>query len=205
MRKMWKMPKMQTWIVQGLILAGLLVAPPVAASAGGIYRWTTKDGTVAFTDDPKRIPPRYRHEAVEQPARSLASYRHYTPEETAKSGAETQTYLKRLDARIAQLEAINESAAPAAQREAQAATSRTRTLYQLAGRTAISVPTSGGATSGSDEPLVVQQERVRDPHGIATRHVTVIRQGNRIISVVEGESTESGAQWPRFQQLTGDQ
>lgn len=203
MRKMQTMPKMRIWTMQALILAGLLLAPPVAASAGGIYRWTTADGTVSFTDDAKRIPAHYRKEAVEQPAKSLASYPHYTPEETGKTNAETASYLKQLDARIAHLEAINASAA-AGTRGATATASDTRTLYQLAGRTAISIPTGGEGTSSS-LPLVVQQERVRDPHGIATRHVTVIRQGKRIISVVEGESTESSGTWPRFKELTGDQ
>lgn len=203
MRKMQTMPKMRIWTMPALILAGLLLAPPVAASAGGIYRWTTADGTVAFTDDAKRIPAHYRKEAVEQPAKSLTSYRHFTPDESGKTNAETASYLKQLDARIAHLAAINASAATQTRGEA-GTVSRTRTLYQLAGRTAISIPSSAEG-SGSDLPLVVEQERVRDPHGIATRHVTVIRQGKRIISVVEGESTESSGSWPRFKELTGDQ
>jgi hypothetical protein len=201
------MRKMRMWLVQTLLLAGLLLAHPVAAAAGGIYRWTTADGTVAFTDDPKRIPARYRQHAVAVPAANLEGYRHFTPESAPRDSASTEAYLRRLDARIDRLSAINASEQPAIRHEGTVTVHGTRTVYGLTGGTAVSIPngTEGAQAIHSDKPLVVEQARVRDPNGSVTRHVTVIRQGDRIISVVEGEATESSASWPRYQQLTGDE
>jgi len=33
--------------------------------------------------------------------------------------------------------------------------------------------------------VIVEEMRVRDPDSIATRHVTVVRQGDRVLSVVK--------------------
>ena len=38
----------------------LLVALGAPAAAGTLFKWVAEDGSVAFTDDPERIPERYR-------------------------------------------------------------------------------------------------------------------------------------------------
>ena len=43
--------------------------------------------------------------------------------------------------------------------------------------------------------MVVEQRRVRDRNNISTTHVTVVRQGDRILSVVRPESAHDRADW----------
>jgi hypothetical protein len=45
------------------LLAVSLAAAPLAAAAGEIYRWTDENGKLHFTQDPERIPPRYRYQS----------------------------------------------------------------------------------------------------------------------------------------------
>lgn len=52
---------------------------PNVATAGEVCSWTTPDGVLEFTDDPKRIPVRYRQEAHCRPMPTLADYHRFTP------------------------------------------------------------------------------------------------------------------------------
>ena len=65
--------------VVGLGLAG-------AASAGTVYSWQTEDGTIAYTDDRKRIPSRYREQAKARSMKQLSSYKRYTESEMNLEG-----------------------------------------------------------------------------------------------------------------------
>ena len=50
------------WLVGGIFLAGVL-ADTVNAT---VYEWTDEQGVVSFTDDPDKIPLRYRTKAKKQ-------------------------------------------------------------------------------------------------------------------------------------------
>jgi hypothetical protein len=52
------------WKVPGLALVFMLVLPS-AALAGAVYQWTDADGGIHFTDDPSKIPSKFRN-TVEQ-------------------------------------------------------------------------------------------------------------------------------------------
>ena len=43
-----------------MLLGALAIGLATPAAAGTVYRWTTEAGTVAYTDDAKRVPARYR-------------------------------------------------------------------------------------------------------------------------------------------------
>jgi hypothetical protein len=48
-----------------LLLAVPLLATSAAPSFGGpIYQWTDEEGNIGFTDDPARIPAKYRRNAI---------------------------------------------------------------------------------------------------------------------------------------------
>jgi hypothetical protein len=47
-----------------------------------VHMWVTDEGTLAFTDDPKRIPPRYAEQAQAMELLSLDDYARFTPIKT---------------------------------------------------------------------------------------------------------------------------
>jgi hypothetical protein len=174
------------------LLAAALAGP---ASAGSVYRWTADDGSVAFADDLKKVPSQYRASAKVVRTGDLGSYARYTPAETRAAARERSL---QLEERLERLRELNEVPRVA---PAPARVSRTDTILQLDNRTAIAIPNDG---SDSGEPVVVEQRRVRDRNNISTTHVTVVRQGDQIISVVRPESAHDRADWPDESELLGE-
>ena len=174
------------------LLTALIAGP---ASAGSVYRWTAADGSVAFSDDAKKIPSQYRASAKLVRTGDLGGYARYTPAETRAASRERSL---QLEERLVRLREMNET--PALVR-APARVSQTSTILQLDNRTAITIPNERLA---SDEPLVVEQRRVRDRNNISTTHVTVVRQGDQIISVVRPESAHDRADWADESELLGE-
>ena len=176
-----------------LEVVGSLLAVAMATSAAGetVYRWTAPDGSVAFTDDAKRIPAQYREQAQRTRTGDLASYGRYTPSRAGASSREAQ-----LAERLERLRAINATGdAPAPRAHAA---SGTQTIFQLDNRSSIAIPNDQLV---GDEPVVVEQRRVRDRNNISTTHVTVVRQGDRILSVVRPESAHDRADWADEREL----
>ena len=83
-----------------LTLVGFVSAAVAAPAAAGIaYQWTTGEGTVAFTDDPKRIPAKYKDAAVKRDLGKLKSYPRFTVSKTTSEAS----YAERIDARLEEL------------------------------------------------------------------------------------------------------
>lgn len=180
-----------------LCLTGLLVlASAGAAFAGSMYRWEADDGSVAFSDDLKKIPSQYRASAKVVRTGDLTGYARYTPAETRAAAHERNLLLAD---RLERLRALN---APQAQTQAPARVSETTTILQLDNRTSIAIPND---RLGSDGPVVVEERRVRDRNNISTTHVTVVRQGDEILSVVRPESAHDRADWADESELLGDE
>ena len=179
-----------------LEVLGSLLAVTVATSVAGetVYRWTAADGSVAFTDDAKRIPPQYRDEAQSSRTGDLTSYPRYTPARAPGHPGEAP-----LAERLERLREMNDAAYAPALPRAQG--SGTQTILQLNNRTSIAIPNEQLA---GEEPVVVEQRRVRDRNNISTTHVTVVRQGDRILSVVRPESAHDRADWADERELLGE-
>jgi len=175
-----------------LLLAAALAGP---ASAGSVYRWTADDGSVAFSDDPKKIPSQYRASAAVVRTGDLGGYARYTPAETRAAARERSLQLQE---RLERLRELNELPRVA---RTPARVSRTDTILQLDNRTSIAIPND---RHDSGEPVVVEQRRVRDRNNISTTHVTVVRQGDEILSVVRPESAHDRADWPDESELLGE-
>jgi Domain of unknown function (DUF4124) len=186
------MPKLKMLVLSCFLLTVLLAG---AAFAGSVYRWTGDDGSVAFSDDAKRIPSQYRASAKIVRTGDLGSYGRYTPAETRAASQERSLQLRE---RIERLRELNETPAyaPAATRIRE-----TSTILHLNNRSSITIPND---RSGNDEPVVVEQRRVRDRNNISTTHVTVVRQGDEILSVVRPESAHDRANWGSERELLGE-
>ena len=188
------MLKLKTATRVGRILLGaiLFIAMAGPAFAGNVYSWVTEDGTYAFTDDAKRIPATYRSEAKSRPMGDLKRYGRYTVDRTGKG------YTDRLDQRRADL---RERASAEPSNVTAAPTSMPGTTSGLK----YAVPFIGGGSPGghrgaqmqlglggpgmgdNGEPMSVESLRMQPSQGQATRHVTVVKQGDRVVAVIKGE------------------
>lgn len=182
-----------------LASAVLWLAAPMA-SAGMVYRWTTDDGVVSFADEAKRIPKRYRDRAVRVETQRLDQYKRLTETDQAAS----EEYGERLKARVAELRALNGSGYVNAEAKPEASSvveiplagferhaARRAADGTYGRRSGLVTPDTVipslnlVADPNSDEPVVVEHHRVRPDGAITTRTVTVVRQGDRVLSVIK--------------------
>ena len=187
------MPKLMLLPLTGSLLLALLAAPVAAET---LYRWTAADGSVSFSDDVKRIPSQYRASATRMRTGDLAGYARYTPAETRAARTDRS---EALAARIDRLRAFNEEAAAPAYGKRGA---QSDVILRLDNRASVTIPNDGSA---SDEPVVVEERRVRDRNNISTTHVTVVRRGDEILSVVRPESAHDRADWADERELLGEE
>ncbi|MEZ4330576.1 MAG: DUF4124 domain-containing protein [Myxococcota bacterium] len=174
----------------GRIVLGacLLIALAGPAFAGTVYSWVTEDGTHAFTDDPKRIPEKHKAEASTRALGDLKRYDRYTVDRKGRD------YEERLHARRSELRE-REVGQPIVIGGGAAGATGSGIVYNLpfnGGRAGggqrgpgLQLPLAGAA--GSDEPITVESVRVKPTGSAATRHWTIVKQGDRIISVFKGE------------------
>lgn len=182
---------MQMW---KLLLWTSMLGVASATSAETLYRWTNAEGVIAFSDDLKRIPEAHRASAVRVETANLSDYKRYTPATPSQSDA----YAKQLGEQVERLRALNASvdaeraaaAVPAAPSEIGA--------VRVNGKLSLNLQ---GADPASDAPIVVEEHRVRT--GSATTHVYVVRQGDKVLSVVRPHTNESGANFPTFEEVLG--
>jgi hypothetical protein len=153
----------------------LLVAAP--ALAVDYYRWTTEDGVVSYTDTAKRIPAMYKKGATRHASGSLRGYKLYTPIRRAAQA----DYAKRLEARLDSLRATRAPAEGAVMLPvAFGAPSRTHVRVRVP-NLEIDVPGAGV----DDEAVVVEEVQTRPRGSSTTRTLQVIRQGDRVLSVIK--------------------
>ena len=150
---------------------GLAVATP--AVSGEIYSWDTADGHVAFTDNPKNIPARYRDQVQVRRSEGIENYARFTAEDSAK----TEGYSDQLAKRLEYLRRANQvrEAAPAAAETVGVA----------------SVTVSGVdlrlPAADTNKPIIVQKLRVQASDQIASRHDTLVSQGGVPLAIIRGD------------------
>jgi hypothetical protein len=188
------MPKLAS-LPLSLTTSLLIVALAGPAVAGSLYRWTAADGSVAFSDDVKRIPSQYRASAQQLRSGDLANYERYTPAETRSAQRERSAALAE---RIERLRAFNDAGSA---EHAAASAPEGDTILRLDDRTSLTIPNDRAANAA---PIVVEERRVRDRNNTTTTHVTVVRRGDQILSVVRPESAHDRADWPEERELYGD-
>jgi hypothetical protein len=150
--------------MRNAVAALLLFSWIVPAGAGAdTFRYETDEGTIAYTDDFKRVPARYREAATKIPTRSLWTYPRVTP--VPRSATTTAAWPA----------PKHEAAAPS---RAQPAQSRSLSFEVSPGLSVQFDPQEGG-------PIRVEREY----HWVkgAFRPHTVVRQGDRILAIrIEG-------------------
>lgn len=158
--------------------AGVVVALSMPAAADPVYSWRTEDGGYAFTDDPKAIPARYRDQVKVRETAGLHEYKRYTPADDEASAR----YSEQLSQRLEHLRAVNQPAyAAQGVRGGYAAADQPSIVMQSANDFEPSVQINQ-QTGG--EPIVVDTLFTRPEGKSVTRQSTVVRQGDKIISIV---------------------
>jgi len=182
------------------VVLSLAFAAP--AFAGAVYSWQTEDGTYAFTDDPKRIPARYKDAAVKKTMGKLSNYPYLTPAKKFKG----PDYYERLAGRLATLQdrelgqVVAELRAMGGGGPSPASGEQALVGFRTGRRPnmMMAVPTQ----VGGEVPLTFEQHRVRTPGRNSTKHNSVMRRGNKVVAIREGDETQtisldppSGDEW----------
>jgi len=182
------MLKVKTGLRVGKFLLGFFLVAGLTgpAFAGNVYSWVTEDGTYAFTDDSKRIPAKHRAEARKRTMGKLTRYERFT-EVTSDSKT---PYAERIRARRLELREM----ARTAPRGAVIGATQSRApglVYSIpvsGGRRGASIQVPIGDLASADlEPTTIESIRVKPSDSLASRHWTVIKRGDRIVTVIKGE------------------
>ena len=176
-------------------LASSLLAAPIAAD---VIAYRTEDGVFAYTDDHDKVPARYAADAVTVRDSALQTYPRLTLEDTPAARAVTSRLEKRLD----YLRQLN--AASTAEREVAA--------NSAAKSTVISIPTGTGgngtqpsieiAAGASDAPIVVEPVHSKQDGRVTTRRTTIVKQGDKILAVMKGQSHHFNASSDVYEEET---
>lgn len=161
-----------TYVALSLALALGLAAPSLADT---VYTWTTEDGTVAFTDDVKHVPARYRSVVRVKVMESLDGYHRYTPVTPNEN-------LHASDVQVAAQQAATPGVIVVPV-ERQAGMSAVVGGSRYGGGGVI-MPVE---SNGSDEPMIIENRRVKPKNSMATSHETVVKQGDRVIMIRRDE------------------
>jgi hypothetical protein len=190
------MLKVKTVLRIGKILLGSLLVAGLAgpAFAGNVWSWRTEDGAFAFTDDSKRIPAKHRAEAQKRSMGKLGRYDRFT-----KINAEIEKpYTDRVRDRQSELRQRTGTAPMGVVHRAARSNDVGLAFGVSAGGgregegTQVLVPLNPNRTSSDSEPTVIENIRVKPRHSLATRHATVVKQGDRIVSVIKNELNQRG-------------
>jgi hypothetical protein len=206
--------------ITGAVVAGAVLLGAGTAGAGTLYRWKTENGTLAFADDPKRIPERYRERAEAIETEGLDGYGRYTPTDAAAQQEYADRLAERLDG-LRERSGVGEAPAGAVVIEEPPARHplegvALQSTREEVGRRLVNTedgprwrrttrlqtvdqPTPVlGVTPDpdSEEPVVVERVRARSRDALVTRHITVVRQGDRVLSVIKPRARQSTSDWP---------
>ena len=160
-------------VVTTVAIAIVALASPSLAHT--VYGWTTEDGTAAYTNDPKRIPAKYKDSAKRQTLGKLKDY----PRLTRSDVKVASSYAQRVQARLEKLRAGLPSVSAGPSVAEHPITIDVSMGSGKGGQDQISIPVS----SLGREPIVTEEFSVRMRDGIATRNLQIIRQGDEILSV----------------------
>ena len=149
---------------------GLAVATP--AVSGEIYSWDTGDGNVAFTDNPKNIPSRYRDQVQVRKSEGIKDYARFTAEDSAV----TERYSDQLAKRIEYLRWAN-----SARNGAPAAAENVGVASITVSDVDLRLP-----AADTNQPIIVEKLRVKSSDQIASRHDTLVSQGGTPLAIIRG-------------------
>jgi hypothetical protein len=77
--------------------AWIAVGAAGGATAKTLYQWKTADGTIAYADDLRRVPERYRSQVQRKTVGSLHSYKRYTPTDSKATAKRSAALAERVE------------------------------------------------------------------------------------------------------------
>jgi hypothetical protein len=158
-------------MVFGVLGLALLLAS--SSRAGEIYSWKTVDGNVAFTDNQKNIPARYRDQVQVRKSEGIEDYERFTSEDSTQ----TERYADQLAERLEYLRWVNSGGdtAPA--------------VGQNVGVASVTVSGVDLRLPAADtsRPIIVEKLRVMSADQITSRHDTLVSQGGTPLAIVRGD------------------
>jgi hypothetical protein len=158
-------------MVIGVLGLALLLAS--YSKAGEIYSWETADGNVAFTDNQKNIPARYRDQVRVRKSEKIQDYARFTSDDSTQ----TERYSDQLAKRVEYLRWVNDGrdAAPA--------------VGENVGVAAVTVSGVDLRLPAADTsaPIIVEKLRVKAADQITSRHDTLVSQGGTPLAIVRGD------------------
>jgi len=160
------------------LLATLSIAIVAVASpslAHSVYGWTTDEGTAAYTNDPKRIPAKYKDSAEPRVLGKLKNY----PRLSKSDVKIDSSYAQRVQARLEKLRAAQPAVSSGPSAGAHPITIDIGMGSGKGARDQVSIPV--GTQAGA--PIVTEEFSVRTRDGIATRNLQITRQGDEILAV----------------------
>ncbi len=161
------------------LVAGFVVGISAEVLADTVYKWTTEDGTIAYTDDQKHIPARYREQVEQQQMKRLSGYERFTPLGKQGGGAEA-----------AGVAAATTQTPETIIVDGAGSGLSVMTGGSRFGQGGVIVPVDSGIATATAEPIVIENRRVQRSDSMATSHETVVRQGDRIISIDRDEPNQ---------------
>lgn len=171
------------------LLGGFLVVGLTGpALAGNVYSWVTDDGTYAFTDDSKRIPAMHREEARKRPMGKLTHYERYT----GVSSTTTKPHADRIRERRVELREMAVTA-PMGVVVGALQSQTPELVYSIPvvggrGNRGVSLQSPiGNQVSASSQPTLIENLRVKPRESLATRHWTVVKVGDQIVTLIKDE------------------
>jgi hypothetical protein len=171
----------------------LLIAAFVAgasASAGTLYSWKTDDGTQAYTNDKKRIPAKYKGQVETSKFQAMNSYKRLTP----GPKSDLAPYSERIVERLEVLRSAGEPALASSGGGVSGGFVKVNINAGSDGRgSGAEVQIPVGAGSDPDwEPVTIEHVRVMGTKGhSSSRHVQVVRQGDKVLAVIKGRNTNT--------------
>jgi hypothetical protein len=206
--------------VAGALVSATVLLVAGTASAGALYRWESENGTLSFADDPRRVPERYRDRVVEIRSEGLDGYGRFTPTDAGAQRVHGERLQQRLEGLREQSGAGGELPGVVVIEEPPDGHPlegiALQSLQRTQGRRLVNTPTGRKwvrttrvqtvdapipvlgvqADSESDEPVVVERVRMRPEGSLVTRTVTVVRQGDRVLSVIKPRSHQHSVDVP---------
>ena len=158
-------------MVIGVLGLSLLLAS--YSRAGEIYSWTTVDGNVAFTDNPKNIPARYSDQVRVRKSAGIEDYARFTSDDSAV----VDRYSDQLAKRLEYLRWLNDG------RDAASA------VGENVGVASVTVSGVDLRLPAADTsaPIIVEKLRVKAADQITSRHDTLVSQGGTPLAIVRGD------------------
>jgi len=163
------------WLFAAAI--ALVVAPRVAAA--DYWKYTTESGSLAFTDDVKNVPEKYKASAERIPEARLDGYHRLTVVDSATSAPRTAG--PRV---VSQPEPVAQAPAAAPVASTQAKSDGAIVTLDVGG-------VKVDVNADSDEPIYVDREQYNDADGNLIDHngfmppTTIIRRGDKPLAYID--------------------